>query len=125
MAPNQERIRQEAMENLEQITGRAETKLNDVQVQISERQIVAMIKEFAEALADFKKANAALLAATQDPKVKNTLKAEYCTKVSLAKDQLDVLYDRQETLKPAGAADDPDPADAEAARRLGAITVQL
>ena len=72
------------METLEQITGMAETKLHEGH--ISERRVMGLIKEFMEALADFKRANAALLAMTQDPSVKKNLKAEYCTKVSLAND---------------------------------------
>ena len=72
MAPNQDGIRQEAMENLEQLTWMVETRLNDVRVQTSERRVAAMIKEIAEALVEYKKANTALLAATQDPDMKET-----------------------------------------------------
>ena len=73
---------------MEQITGNAETKLHGGQ--ISERHIVGFIMKFAEALADFKKANADVLAITQDPNIEE---AEYYTKVTQANDQLDVLYE--------------------------------
>ena len=38
---------------------------------------------------------------------------ESTEKVTLPNDQLDVLYDRQETLKVANAANVPDPTDLE------------
>ena len=60
----------------------------------SVRGIMGLIKEFMEALADFKRANAALLATTQDPEVKKNFTTEYCTKVSLTNDQLYLLYER-------------------------------
>ena len=50
MAPNKERIRQEVMENLEQITQMAEIRIQEAHVQTSERRITAMIKVFATLL---------------------------------------------------------------------------
>ena len=125
MAPDPERIRQEAMANLEQLTEMAEMRLNDAQAPTTERQVAMMVKEFAEALVKYKKVNAALLAVNQDQDTKANLKTEYCTKVTLANEQLDLLYNRQEALKAANPANVPDPANLEENRRLNSIKVQL
>ena len=81
------------MKNLEQLTQMVEMRLNDVQAHTNERQVAVMIKEFAEDLVNFKKANAALLAVTQDSDIKETFKGEFFTKVTLANDQMDVLFE--------------------------------
>ena len=46
-------------------------------------------------------------------------------KVSLANDQLDLLYKRQEAHKVANAANIPDCTSLEATRRLNSVKVQL
>ena len=83
-----------------------------------------MIKEFGEALVEYRKVNVALLAVTLDPDMKANLKTEYCMKVNLAVDQLDLLYNEQETLKAANPANIPDPTNMEENRRLKTIKVQ-
>lgn len=62
------------------------------QAQPNKRQVAVMIKEFAEALVEYKKANTALLALTRDRDVKEILKTKYYRMVILANDLLDRLY---------------------------------